>query len=52
MARPIRGNFSKRQSLSTNAQAWLRGEPCRFIKFEHQDELEAQRTEYGDRDNF
>jgi len=48
-----RGNFARRQTLSANAQAWLRGdkENCSvFFRLKHQDELEALWNEYGDSD--
>ena len=53
MPRRLRGNFSKRQALSHNAQLWLRGDRnCGFFKFKHQDELETLWNAYGDHDKF
>ncbi len=50
---PIRKRtLSRRQALDSNAQAWLRGEPCGFFMFKPQDELEALWEEYGDKDNM
>jgi hypothetical protein len=42
----------RRQSLSSAAQAWLRGEPCGFFMLKHQGELEAVWEEYGDKANM
>jgi hypothetical protein len=50
---PRKRNLKKRAStLDSNAQAWLRGEPCGFFKFKSQDELEALWNAYGDADSM
>jgi hypothetical protein len=44
-------NLNKRQALSSNTQAWLRGdESCGFFKFKPVAELEALFEEHGDHD--
>lgn len=53
MPRRQRSNFSRRAALSSNAQAWLRGDPsCGFFKFKTQGELEALWQDYGDHENM
>jgi hypothetical protein len=48
-----RGNFTKRQTLSANSQAWLSGDSnCGFFKFKHADELETIWEEYGDHETM
>jgi hypothetical protein len=51
MPRKIR-NKKRRDALTANAQSWLRGEPCGFYQFKHDDELEAVWREYGDGDSM
>lgn len=46
---PRKRALNKRQALSLSAQAWLRGEPCGFFAFKHDDELEALWNEHGDK---
>jgi hypothetical protein len=46
-------NLNRRQALSANAQAWLRGDPsCGFFKWKPQDELAALWRDYGDHENM
>ena len=50
---PIRKrNLSRRQALDSNAQAWLRGEPCGFFKYKSQEELQKVWDEFGDHENM
>jgi hypothetical protein len=46
---PWKRTLNKRQLLSLTAQAWLRGEPCGFFAFKHDDELEALWNGHGDK---
>jgi|SRR5882757_6499053 len=50
---PRKRQLNRRQALSANAQAWLRGDPsCDFFKFKPQEELAALWAEYGDIENM
>src|SRR5438045_3025684 len=42
-----RSNFTKRQALDADAQAWLRGMPCGFFEFQDDAALEALWSEHG-----
>lgn len=50
---PRKRALNKRQALSANAQAWLRGDAaCGFFRFKSQEELAALWEEYGDKENM
>jgi hypothetical protein len=50
---PIRKrNLSRRSSLDSNAQAWLRGDESGFFMFKPIEELETLWNEYGDESMF